>query len=219
MSTKEIIHIEGVAVWPHLTKPDTKWKEEGEYHTKLRIDADTAEPLLARLEAMQEQELKVAQKKAKGKKAKPADLPIQPEYDDEGEETGSYILKAGMKASGTSRKTGQKWQRKLPLFDGKGKPAPSSVAIYSGSVLHLAVEPKAWTNPKAEVGVKLYLEAAQIINLVNGSGSSANTFGFGEVEGADEIHVPDEPANDNDEIANDNDDDQDFASEEDYDFA
>ena len=214
MSTKEINHVEGVAVWPHLTKPDTKWKEEGEFHTKLRIDADTAEPMLARLEAMQEQELKVAQKKAKGKKAKPADLPIQPEYDDEGEETGYYILKAGMKASGTSRKTGQKWQRKLPLFDGKGKPVPSSVAVYSGSVLNLAVEPKAWTNPKAEVGVKLYLEAVQIINLVNGSGSSANTFGFGTVEGAEEIEAPADIDEDDD-----TDVPEDGADEEDYDFA
>lgn len=183
----EIIQIAGVAVWPHLTRPDTKWKEEGEYHTKLRIDADAAEPLIEQFTAMQEAEMRLAQKKAKGKKAKAADLPVQPEYDDDGEETGYYTVKASTKASGTSKKTGKTWMRKLPLFDGRGKPLPSKVSLYSGSELILAVEARAWTNPKAEVGVKLYLEAVQVIKLVNGSGVSAGKFGFGAVEGAEDL--------------------------------
>lgn len=212
--SNEIIQLQGTAVWPHLTRPDTKFKDEGEYHTKLRIDAETAEPLIEQFEEMQQAEMKEVQKKKKGKRAKAADLPIQPEYDEEtGEETGFYIARAAMKASGKSKKTGKNWERKVPLFDGKGKPLSSKVRIYSGSELILAVEARAWSNPKAEVGVKLYLEAVQVIKAVGGSGASASKFGFGAVEGAEEIEVPEDDAENEDDTP-----DTDEDGEEEYDF-
>lgn len=212
--SNEIIQLQGIAVWPHLTRPDTKFKDEGEYHTKLRIDAEVAEPLIEQFEEMQQAEMKEVQKKKKGKRAKAADLPIQPEYDSEtGEETGYYIARAAMKASGKSKKTGKNWERKVPLFDGRGKPLPSKVRIYSGSELILAIEARAWSNPKAEVGVKLYLEAVQVIKAVGGSGASASKFGFGAVEGAEDIEVPEDEDTDGDDDQADTD-----ADEEEYDF-
>lgn len=179
--SKPIVHVRGTAIWPHLNTPDTKFKDEGEFHTKLRITADQAQPLIDAYTAMQEAEMAAVQKAKKGKRAKAADLPVQPEYDDEtGEETGNFILRAAMKASGKNRKTGKAWQRQLPLFDSQGKPAADF--IKSGSEIVVAFTPAVWANPKAEVGVKLYLEGVQIINLAGG-GASASGLGFGAVDG------------------------------------
>jgi len=179
--SKPIVHVRGTAIWPHLNTPDTKFKDEGEFHTKLRITADQAQPLISAYTAMQEAEMVVVQKAKKGKRAKAADLPVQPEFDSEtGEETGNYIVRAAMKASGTNRTTGKAWQRRLPIFDSQGKPAADF--IKSGSEIVIAFTPAAWANPKAEVGVKLYLEGVQIINLAGG-GSSASGLGFGAVDG------------------------------------
>ncbi len=39
----------GTAVWPWLNEPDTRWNEVGTYSVTLKMDAQTAEPFLAKL--------------------------------------------------------------------------------------------------------------------------------------------------------------------------
>jgi hypothetical protein len=177
------ITIRGAAIYPHLNRPDTKFKEEGEYHTKLRIDAEPAGKLLTLLKRLQEEHAaKVQKDEMKGKKPKLADLPVQPETDDDGNETGSFIVKASMKASGKSRKTGSTFERKLPIFDAKGNPA--NVKIGGGSELIISATPGPWFSAKdKEVGVKLYLEGVQVLVLREGGGPSASKFGFEAQEG------------------------------------
>ncbi len=177
-----IIHVRGIARYPWLNKPDTKFKAEGLYKVDLEIDADTAEPLIRQFEDMRAQEMKAAQKALKGKKAKEADLPIQPKLDEDGNETGLFILRAKMIASGVSKKTGKQWSRAVPIFDTKGKPA--NPQIFGGSEIILGIAPKAWSNPKGECSVTCYLEGVQVIKLSQGSGgASAAALGFGAVEG------------------------------------
>lgn len=180
--SKPIVHVRGTAIWPHLNTPDTKYKDAGEFHTKLRITADQAQPLIDAYTVLQEAEMAAVQEAKKGKRAKAADLPIQPEYDNQtGEATGYYTLRVAMKASGVNNKTGKSWQRQLPIFDSQGKPAADF--IKSGSEIVVAFYPAPWSNPKAECGVKLYLVGVQIINLAGSGGASASGLGFGAVEG------------------------------------
>jgi len=179
--SKTIYKARGIAVWPHLNTPDTKFKDDGEFHTKIRISADVAAPILETLSGIQEARIAQARKDKPGKPPKAVDLPVQPEYDSEtGEATGNYLLKAAMKASGINRETQKRWDRQLPLFDSTGTPARNFVK--SGSDIIVAYRPDAWVNPKAEVGVKLYLEAVQIISLV-GSAPTSEKFGFDAVDG------------------------------------
>jgi hypothetical protein len=177
-----IINVRGIARYPWLNKPDTKFEAAGVYKVDLEIDADTAEPLIRQFTDMRAAAMKEAQKALKGKKAKEADLPISPKLDEDGNETGAFVLKAKMKASGTSKKTGKQWTRAVPIFDAKGKPA--NPQIYGGSEIILGVKVQAWSNPKGECSVTCYLEGVQVIKLAAGSGgASASALGFSAVEG------------------------------------
>lgn len=180
---KELTNVRGIAIWPHLNTADTKFDDAGSFHTKLRIEADVAAPIIARFEEMRAAAAAEYQKAKKGKKAKLADLPIEPEYDEEtGEETGKFVLRTKMKASGKSKKTGKMWERQVPLFDSRGKPLGAKNYINSGAEIVVSFEPNAWSNPKGECSVTLYLEAVQVISL-GGRSSSASAFGFGAVDG------------------------------------
>lgn len=178
----QILKARGTARYPWLNKPDTKFQPEGVFKVDLEITAEEASKLLPVLEGLREKAKADFQKSAKGKKAKDADLPLFPQLDSAGEETGSFILRAKMKASGISKKTGKPWSRTVPIFDAKGKPA--SPQIYGGSEIIVAFKADGWANPKGECGATCYLEGVQVLKLAGGSGgSSAGAFGFGSEEG------------------------------------
>lgn len=177
-----IINVRGIARYPWLNKPDTKFDAAGKYKVDLEITADDAAALLPALEKLREQAKADFQKAAKGKKAKDADLPLFPQLDSEGNETGAYILRVGMKASGVSKKTGKPWNRAVPIFDAKMRPA--NPQIFGGSELVVSFKAQGWANPKGECGATCYLEGVQVIRLSSGSGgSSAAGLGFKAQDG------------------------------------
>jgi hypothetical protein len=179
---KEIIQVRGIAQFPHLNTPDTKFEAHGVFKTTLELTAEVAAPLIERFTAERAAKAAEYEKMKKGKKAKLADLPIVPQTDEEGAETGAYELKLKMIASGTSFRTGKPYVRKLPLFDGGGK--PTNARVGGGSELICAFEPNPWANAKGEVSVTCYLEAVQVLRLVDGGGATAGAYGFGAVDGA-----------------------------------
>lgn len=175
------MRVRGTARYPHLNEADTKFDDAGVFKTDIILDQETGSAIEQRFEKMRAAKLAETQKQLKGKKAKEADLPIQPEYDDDGNETGNYVLRVKMKASGISKKSGKAWSRQLPLFDAYGN--STKVRVGGGSEIIAAFEPAAWANPKGECSVTCRLEAVQVINPVEGGGGSASRFGFGEVDG------------------------------------
>lgn len=192
---KALTTIRGTAQYPWLNIPDTKFKAEGHYKMTLEVDAETAAPLIEKFEAMRDIEVAnfVALKKGKAK-AKPQDLPISAQTDEEGNETGMYELKLKMVASGIT-KAGKAWSRKLPLFDGTGKPTNAQVG--GGSEVNASFEAAGWTNAMGECSVTCRLEAVQVLRLVTGGQATASRFGFGAVEGA--FVAADEPAEKSDD--------------------
>lgn len=175
----------GVAVFPKLNTPDTKFKPEGEYSVKLKLDesANGVTALIARIDALavkakaEAQEKLSADPKKYGKNAKASDtgsLPYKKVLDDTGEETGEIEVKFAAKASGTNAK-GEKWERKLALFDRFGK--PTSEVVRGGASILVNYSPDGWVNPKNEWGVKLYLEAVQV-KAASSGGRSAADYGF-----------------------------------------
>lgn len=195
---EKAISPKGVAVFPWLTKADTKWKPEGEFKTGLRLEGDAAEAFKADIESRTEAaleatktELMEAAKTDPKKKAAIArtikelqvSFPFKPTYDDEGEETGDLEFTFKTKATIKS-KTGGVINKKLPLFDAKKQPL-GSVAIFGGSVIKVAFEYMPYYNPATKtVGVSLRMNAVQVLELNSGSaGGNAGAFGFDEEEG------------------------------------
>lgn len=189
--TIKIITPKGVAIYPRLNKPDTKFNAAGVYDCRVRLDpeASDVQELVEKLEKLRDSfydatvtELKEAKKAAKAKKLTKRAV-FTDDVDAEGEETGLIVLKAKTTASGTG-KDGKPWKRSPTLFDAKGTKLKDPPLIYGGSEVKVAATARPYLmESSSEIGVTLYLDAVQIIKLVSGSGQSADDFGFGEEDG------------------------------------
>jgi hypothetical protein len=186
---------EGVAGFPWLNKPDTKFKPEGEYKTTLVMDEDEAKPMIERIEALIEAQLVTAQEevasnpklkasllKANKMDKKTGELVITRPYaeklDDQGNPTGKIEFTFKMKASFKTKK-GEVIEQHPQLFDAAGKELNrAKTPVRGGSVLSIAGEYVPYFTTAAGVGVSLRMKAVQILKLVS-SGGTAEGFGFG----------------------------------------
>jgi hypothetical protein len=184
----------GVFIYPHLTNVDYGTEEypkpEGEYNVIIKLTAREAQPLIDKLTPLHREA--VAQGEEKFKDLKPpqkkklgqltVNEPYTEEYDRETEEpTGNLLFKFKTKASGT--KDGKAWSRKLPLFDAAGTPL-DGVEVWGGSEGKVSFSAVPYFVPATgTAGVSFYLNAVQVLELRQGGGSSAESFGFEEEEG------------------------------------
>lgn len=230
-------------VWdyPKLDKADYGTKEypkpQGEYSVQARAkaDAESTKKLLDQLqplfnEAIEEgkkafKELKVdARKKLEAKNGKGGiqinDL-FTTLYDQETEEpTGEIKFKFAMPASGKYKDKGtgkeKTWTAKPAIFDAKGKPLVKVPEIWGGSEGIVAFSARPYFIPgTGAVGLKLKLQAAQLLKLVQGGQRDASGYGFGQEEGGYE-HTDnvgdDEDETSGDETSEDGEDQSDDAS-------
>lgn len=188
----------GVFRYPSLDKPDfgnTAFpKPNGEYKVQLVVTPDVAEIMLAKLaplfDAAVEEGQKLFDKLPIASRKKLGEMTINDLvsviYDKETEEpTGEVFFKFSTAASGVNAKK-EKWNRKIALFDAKGKPLAKAPSIWGGTVGKVSFEAAAYFVPgTGTAGLKLYLTAAQIIELKSGGGRDANEYGFGEEDGYD----------------------------------
>lgn len=198
----------GVFVFPKLNAPDTKFKAEGEYSVKLRLEQEDAEAFRAKYDevyaegkeaTLAELKQKLAEatdgkEKAKIKKSiadfKESAVPFEDVVDDDGEPTGEVLVKIKMKASYTDKKTGKVKNLKPDVFDAAGKQLKVVPEIWTGTVGYVAGDFNVWFNAKNEFGVSLRLGGVQIIELASaGGGRNASAYGFGAEDGfsADDV--------------------------------
>ena len=186
----------GIFRYPKLNEPDygtDKFpKPDGEYSVRLILTEAEAEPLIEKLQPLLDaavaegkekfKELPVATRK-KLKEITINDL-CQVEYDPETEEaTGNVIFKFAMKATGVT-KDKKAWSRKPVLFDAKGKKLTKPEPIWGGTEGKVSFEVRSYfIAGTGAVGLKLGLNAAQVIDLVSGGGRDAEGYGFGEEDG------------------------------------
>lgn len=203
----------GIAKFPYLNAPDTKFNADGEFRIRLVIADDSnqqsgstkGKSIKAMLEeaAQKKYEETKAQleesfntekgeKKAKAKKAldalKVADLPIKPVYDDEGNETGEIELSFKMKHKRTDKKTQKTIEQFPKLFDAAGHEFPRKTPIWGGSEVKVAAQVVPFYTAAVGAGASLRLSAVQIIKLNTSGGGDAGSYGFGSEEG---YNVPD----------------------------
>lgn len=175
----------GVAIYPHLVEPDTKFNAEGEYKVKLRLSPDSVitdakgkrvADVQSFIDEMMAKALEKAQQENKGK-IKEADAPYEID-----EDTGDVLVNFKLKATGKTR-DGKEFTQKPALFDAKGKPAEVK-GVWGGSKIKVSFEVVPFYTKLIGAGVSLRLKAAQIIELIaGGNGGSADSYGFGEEEG------------------------------------
>ena len=136
-------------------------------------------------------ELKKAGKTALIKKLKLVTLnePLPPEVDDEGDETGTVMLKAKMKASGvykSGKKAGEAWERTPEIYNAQGKALKSPPKIGSGSEVKMSIELSPYyAASDGSVGCSFRLSAVQLITLVAFGQRDASAHGFGAEDGDD----------------------------------
>lgn len=164
----------GVAVWPHLNKPDTKFNAEGEYTVKLRIPAGEAAGLIETLEKIRDEYQATAMKEEPKVKNYSLAPVFEEELDDQGDATGNLIFKFKQKAIIKTRK-GDTLRMKVALFDAQRQ--PTSAQVGGGSVIKIAGAAIGYAMASSKtVGVSLRPEAVQIIELMQRGGDASALF-------------------------------------------
>jgi hypothetical protein len=179
----------GVAVYPYLTKPDTKFNSDGEYKTTLRVSKEHGEDIINKIDDA----IKASASSVKGKgSVKTANPPYKTDED------GNYLINFKLKAKVTNSKTGNTWTQQPAVFDATGKPMKANTIIWGGSEMKISYELVPYHTSMIGAGVTLRLKAAQILKLVSGDGAAASSFGFNKEEGFEQPET-DFPTETNDE--------------------
>ncbi len=199
----------GVAKYPHLNKPDTRFDDDGVYKVDIIVPADEAAELIEYLEGIRDEHFDSLDAKKRKQYSK---APVcEDELDEAGDETGNVIFKTKLNAVGRNDK-GDEWRNEPKLFDSFGRPVDSEeVQIWSGSKLIVAGVVRAYAmGSTKKVGVSLKCDGVQIIELVSGGQATADSFGFKPQGGGFSFEAnesaPAAPSTDED----DGEDDEDF---------
>lgn len=170
----------GTAKWPHITKPDYKFKDAGEYHTKLCIGKeDFEENLKGVIDEIYNDAIKRAKADNAKNKKKPPKVLDTPYYLDE--ETNEYEVSFKSKYSWVDKVTKEVKTRDVPIFNSAGAIIKNrDLKVGNGTTMRVSfvIDP---FHTALGVGVSLKLEAVKILNLVE-YGANADSYGFGEDE-------------------------------------
>jgi hypothetical protein len=183
----------GIAVWPHVHSPDTKFDKDGVYRVQLAYDEDSTEAkkLIAAIDAWIESAIteqraldleeagsdERARKRITNKEYKRADKPYKMELNDEGEETGRVLFNFKLKAKGKTRE-GEVFERKVALYLKGGQPLPKDKKIGGGSKLQVSYEANPFYTGGLGAGVSLRMMAVMVHELVEWAQRDASGFGF-----------------------------------------
>lgn len=163
----------GEAVYPALSRPDTKFDELGQYKADFRLSEADALPYIEKLQAI----IKAHTGKPYPKKKNPL---WYYEIDNEtGDETGYVVFKPRVKNK-IRKNDGKLWDRKPLLIDSKKTPLSSDVNPWGGSTIKVQAEIYCYLQPKP--GVMLQPLVVQVIDLVTG-GSREDLSDFDEEDG------------------------------------
>ena len=202
--SKVLTSPKGIAVFPHLNTPDTKFDPIGHFKVDLRVPADAGgADFAATIDEMIEAQYKATLEETGKKKVKRSNEPYTID-----EDTGDYIFKFKSKAGGVT-KAGEKWTRNMTIVDAALNPCPSA-KVGGGSEVIVATEPFAYYTAAIGCGVSLRIKAVQVVTLREW-GQSVEGLGFETTDGftaSDEQASAFSPQAASDDA--DDDDDEDF---------
>lgn len=182
----------GIAKFPRLNKPDTKFNAAGVYSVKLVLSEEDAAPLKEAIdtEAQKAYEAAVEELKKKGKATLAAKLKLaEPSYtdvlDEDGEPTGQVEFNFKTNATFTT-KEGEVVSKHVTFFDAKGEKLGGKKRpdVWGGTELKIAFTLMPYSNAATKTaGVSQRLNAVQILKLVSSGGGTAESYGFGKEDG------------------------------------
>ena len=167
MAVKREVSPKGVGRFVMIDKPSTKFKEDGDYIVKLALPASSkeAKAFMKKIDSWMEECWEVHDSKRK------ADPPYM--------EDGNEIVFA-FKQNGVFRSKKDKSTRKVTINVVDSKLSPIKVNVGAGSELKVSFRPSYYKSPGGD-GVKMYMDAVQVLNLVEYVPQSE--LGFSEEEG------------------------------------
>lgn len=186
----------GIFRFPNLIAPDYGTdkhpKVNGEFNVQVMYSEEGAASLMKILEPVYEEARAFAAdafaKMGPASRKKLGEMQMNPLFADVYEKgaeepTGDLSFKFSTHASGVNKK-GEKWVKKVPMFDAGGKPILRLASIWGGTKgkVSFTVAPY-FVEGTGTGGLKMYLNAVQIIDLVAGGGGDAGQFGFGAEDG------------------------------------
>lgn len=201
----------GIAVYPRLKSPDTKYDDNGVYKADLKMPLETAKPLIDKLTKMFKDHTGRSHPKNPERDNRKAFYYM--ELDDNDDETGNVVFKLRVKNKIT--KKGDLWDRRPAQFDARGKAIVNPLNVGGGTEMRVSFEVYLWSNPDGK-GMSLQPEAVQIIELVEftGNNKSADNYGFGEEDGFsaddDDHGFSDETDDSGDDYVSADEDDDDY---------
>lgn len=186
----------GFAKWAHIHTPkapyiekDGKPKGEPKYMIDVCFSADDPEwKELATILKAAIVALPVQMDKHTGSPIA-KQMPIKRELDIDDKPTGRYYV---------TFKTGEKF--KPPVFDRFGMAIPDTILVGNESKVRVAYSPVEYTAFGG--GIALYLNAVQVIELVEYRASTADAYGF-EIEALKVADIPESQGNSFDNFADD----------------
>lgn len=170
----------GIAEYPYLFKPDTKFNANGEYHVKLTLPEDVSKKMIEEYNKV----LLNYQKEVGKDKRSPHDQYTKVE--------NGYQWKFKSKAK-VKGKNGSDYEIRPKIYDASNNLITQEVPCYSGSEMKIAYQMRPYHTPTLGVGVKLTLIAVQIKKLVSASDKKSGSSPFKKEN--DGFNVADAPIN------------------------
>ncbi|KQR67889.1 ssDNA-binding protein [Rhizobium sp. Leaf341] len=168
MANPVLTSTKGVAVYPALNRPDTKFDELGQYKADIKLSQEAAAPLVAAIQKVAKEHMGKVMPKAKNSC-------FESVLNDDGEETGEVLFKIRVKNK-LRKSDGKLWDRRPLIIDAKKNDLPVAVAIWGGTTMRVQFEVYPW-NTGAKKGISLQPVMVQVIDLVTGGGrGDANAF-------------------------------------------
>lgn len=163
----KIVSPRGIAVYPWLNRPDTKFSPDGDYKVTLRVGAADAQPLVEKLdEIINDYHLEESKHNPKLKQYT-VSPPYEDEVDDQGNLTGNILFKFKQKAK-IQTKDGRSIDMKVALVDASRTPTTANIGGGSEIKIAATAAPYVMTTTKT-VGMTLRPNAVQILRLAQGN--------------------------------------------------
>lgn len=197
---KNLLVLEGTAMWAKVFEPDTKFNPAGDYSINVQMPEAKSAEMSEKLETIVQAKFDEAIENDPRLKNTLTTHPVcQPVYDrDTGDATGNVEFKFKLKAK-IQKKDGTWYEQEPAVVDAKRTPITKETLIGNGSKVKVAFEPIPYVmQATKKVGVSLRLKAVQVINLVEYGNSSSSM--FDEEDGF--VTAPVEAANSTQEFDN-----------------
>lgn len=189
MAIQNYVTCKGKAIYPHLRTPDMFEGNDLGFTIRLMPSVEDAQKFEEFL--LRELDKAAALPEFAGKRLNAPNALIGMGETKEGDTVFKFKTKSSYRT-----KSGDIMNRVVPIYDSQGKPLPKNVDIGHGSIVKVAFSIQPYYKTKTIRGLTLYLNAVQVLELVERG--DAASFGFGAEEGG--YVAPAVPNEDEDEI-------------------